>query len=39
MTIRAKGKAVRSDKDKDNPILAERIAESKAKLKIYLSSG
>lgn len=35
MTIRAKGKAVRSDKDKDNPILAERIAESKAKLKIY----
>lgn len=35
MTITAKGKAIRSDKDKDNPVLAERIAESKAKLKIY----
>lgn len=35
MTIIAKGKAVRSNKDKDNPLLAERIAESKAKLKIY----
>lgn len=35
MYIIAKGKTVRHDKDKDNPVLAERIAESKAKLKIY----
>jgi len=36
ITITAKGKTVRSDRDKDNPVLAERIAESKAKLKIYI---
>lgn len=34
-TIISKGKALRSDKDNDNPLLAERIAESRAKLKIY----
>lgn len=33
--IKATGKAVRSDADKDNPILAERIAESRAKIKVY----
>lgn len=32
-----KGKAVRSDQDKDNPVLGERIAECKAKLKLYHS--
>lgn len=35
ITIISKGKTIRDDKDKDNPILAERIAESKAKIKIY----
>lgn len=36
-TIVVSGKTVRSAKDvtKDNPILAERIAESKAKIKLY----
>jgi hypothetical protein len=33
--IKATGKTVRSDADKDNPILAERIAESRAKIKVY----
>lgn len=33
--IRSKGRAFRSDKDKDNPKLAERIAESKAKMSMY----
>lgn len=35
ITIISKGKTIRHDKDKDNPVLAERIAESKAKIKIY----
>lgn len=29
------GKAIRSEKDKDDPVLAERIAECRAKLKLY----
>lgn len=33
--IIAKGKAKRRDEDKDNPVLAERIAECRAKMAIY----
>lgn len=29
------GKAVRSEEDKNNPVLAERIAECRAKIKLY----
>ena len=35
ITIRTIGTAKRADGDVDNPILAERIAESRAKIKIY----
>ena len=34
-TIEVSGIAVRSDNDKDNPVLGERLAEARAKLKIY----
>lgn len=34
-TIVSKGKAIRADEDEDNPILAKRIAEGRAKAKIY----
>lgn len=34
-TIEASGIAVRNDKDKDDPALGERLAEARAKLKIY----
>lgn len=34
-TISMTGTAVRNDKDKDNPVLGERLAEARAKLKIY----
>ena len=33
--IRVQGKARRSPKDEDNPQLAERIAEARAKIKLY----
>lgn len=33
--IKAKGKAVRLDEDEDNPVLAEKIAECRAKMKMY----
>lgn len=35
INITATGKAIRSEKDKDDPVLAERIAECRAKLKLY----
>lgn len=35
ITIIATGKAVRSKNDKDNSVLAERIAECRAKIKLY----
>ena len=35
LLLKANGKVVRDDNDEDNPILAERIAECKAKMKIY----
>lgn len=35
INITATGKAVRSAEDKNNPILAERIAECRAKIAIY----
>lgn len=34
-TISMTGIAVRNDKDKDDPVLGERLAEARAKLKIY----
>ena len=34
-TIEVSGIAIRSDKDKDDPVLGERLAEARAKLKIY----
>ena len=34
-TIKVSGIAVRNDKDKDDPVLGERLAEARAKLKIY----
>ena len=34
-TIKMTGTAIRNDKDKDNPVLGERLAEARAKLKIY----
>ena len=34
-TIEVLGIAVRSDNDKDDPVLGERLAEARAKLKIY----
>ena len=33
--IKMSGTAVRNDKDKDDPVLGERLAEARAKLKIY----
>ena len=33
--IEVTGTAVRNNKDKDNPVLGERLAEARAKLKIY----
>ena len=33
--IEVSGIAIRSDKDKDDPVLGERLAEARAKLKIY----
>ena len=33
--IKMTGTAVRNDKDKDDPVLGERLAEARAKLKIY----
>lgn len=33
--LKTQGKTLRADGDEDNPILAERIAESRAKIKIY----
>ena len=35
VTIEVSGIAVRNDKDKDDPVLGERLAEARAKLKIY----
>ena len=35
ISITATGKAVRSEDDKDDPVLAERIAECRAKITIY----
>lgn len=35
INITATGKAVRSKEDKDDPVLAERIAECRAKIAIY----
>ena len=35
ISIVAKGKAIKSKKDKDDSVSAERIAESKAKIKLY----
>lgn len=35
MVISAKGKTIRNDDDEDQPLLGERIAEYKAKMKIY----
>ena len=34
-TLEVSGIAVRSDNDKDDPVLGERLAEARAKLKIY----
>lgn len=34
-TLEVSGIAIRSDKDKDDPVLGERLAEARAKLKIY----
>ena len=34
-TLEVLGIAVRSDNDKDDPVLGERLAEARAKLKIY----
>ena len=34
-TIEVSGIAIRNDKDKDDPVLGERLAEARAKLKIY----
>ena len=33
--IKMSGTAIRNDNDKDDPVLGERIAEARAKLKIY----
>lgn len=33
--IKMTGTAIRNDKDKDDPVLGERLAEARAKLKIY----
>lgn len=35
ISITATGKAVKSEDDKDDPVLAERIAECRAKIAIY----
>lgn len=35
LKIKAVGKSVKAEEDTDNPVLAERIAEARAKLKIY----
>ena len=35
LVIVVQGKTVRAEEDEDNPVLAERIAESKAKIKLY----
>jgi len=35
LNVSAKGKAVRSENDKDDPVLAERVAEARAKMKVY----
>lgn len=34
-TLEVSGIAIRSDNDKDDPVLGERLAEARAKLKIY----
>ena len=34
-TLEVSGTAIRNDKDKDDPVLGERLAEARAKLKIY----
>ena len=34
-TLEVSGIAIRSNKDKDDPVLGERLAEARAKLKIY----
>lgn len=34
-TLEVSGIAIRSDNDKDDPVLSERLAEARAKLKIY----
>lgn len=33
--ISTKGKAVRAEEDENNPVLAERVAEARAKMRIY----
>lgn len=35
INVTATGKAVKSEDDKDDPVLAERIAECRAKIKLY----
>lgn len=35
LILKVQGKAVKADEDKDNPSLAEKIAESRAKLKLF----
>lgn len=35
INVIATGKAIRSKEDKDDPVLAERIAECRAKIKLY----
>jgi hypothetical protein len=35
ISVTVTGKAIRSEKDKDDPVLAERIAECRAKIKLY----
>lgn len=35
INVTVTGKAVRSNEDKDDPVLAERIAECRAKIKLY----
>lgn len=36
LRFRVSGKAIRSDEDADDPVLAERLAEGKAKRELYL---
>lgn len=35
IALESTGKAIRADEDKDDPVFAERIAEARAKLRIY----